>query len=270
MSDRRVPSALTIAASDSGGGAGIQADLKTFAAFGVYGTSALAALTAQNTREVSAIHEVPPEMVVAQIEAVVTDIGVDAAKTGMLASARLVETVAEAVKRFRIPNLVVDPVMTAKVGTQLLRTEAVDTIRKHLLPLARVATPNLPEAEILVGKRLSDRAGLRRAAREILAMGPQNVVIKGGHGTGEPMDLLFDGESFIQFGGERIRTTSDHGTGCTFSAAIAAMLARGAGVAEAVGEAKRYVEQAMLSAPRIGAGHGPLDHFCRLRAGREF
>ena len=264
----KTPRALTIAGSDSGGGAGIQADLKTFAAFGVYGTSVIVALTAQNTREVTAIHEVPPEMVLAQMEAIVSDIGVDAAKTGMLSSRRLVETVAEAVQRLAVPNLVVDPVMASKGGARLLSPDALEALRKQLLPLARVVTPNLPEAELLVGRKLPESAARRKAAREIHEMGPAEVVIKGGHSEGEPVDLLFDGDDFTEFRGRRIRTTSDHGTGCTFSAAIAALLARGAEVKEAVGEAKRFVEGAMSAAPRIGSGHGPLDHFFRFRRAR--
>jgi hydroxymethylpyrimidine/phosphomethylpyrimidine kinase len=261
----RVPRALTIAGSDSGGGAGVQADLKTFAAFGVYGTCAIVALTAQNTREVTAIHEVPPEIVTAQIEAVVSDIGVDAAKTGMLSSALLVEAVAEAVERLRIPNLVVDPVMISKSGASLLKRDALESLRRRLFPRARVVTPNLPEAEILVGRRLDSLEELRQAAREIREMGPKHVVIKGGHGDGDPVDLFFDGVAFFEFRGARIRTRSDHGTGCTFSAAIAAQLALGVEMKPAVEEAKRFVEGAMNSARPIGSGHGPLDHFYRFR-----
>jgi hydroxymethylpyrimidine/phosphomethylpyrimidine kinase len=261
----RIPRALTMGGSDSGAGAGIQADLKTFAALGVYGTSVVAALTAQNTREVTAVHEVPSRIVTAQIEAVVSDIGVDAAKTGMLASAALVEAVAQAVERLAIPNLVVDPVMTAKSGAVLLEAGAVEVLRRRLLPLSRVATPNLPEAELLVGRKLGDSKALRKAAREIHAMGPRNVVIKGGHLEGEPSDLLFDGESFTEFLGPRIKTQSDHGTGCTFSAAVTALLAIGKGVRQAVGEAKGFVGEAMRGARPVGSGRGPLDHFYRFR-----
>lgn len=264
---RTTPRALTIAGSDSGGGAGIQADLKTFAAFGVYGTSALVALTAQNTREVRAIHEVPAEFVVAQIDAVLQDIGTDAAKTGMLASRALVETVVEAVRRHRIPNLVVDPVMVSKSGSVLLQADAVEAVRRGLVPLARVITPNLPEAEILTGRTLASPAAVREAAREIHRMGARHVVIKGGHAEGEPLDVLFDGESFTEFAGVRLRTRCDHGTGCTFSAAITALLALGEGARSAVGEAKRYVEEAMRRARPIGSGHGPLNHFQRFSAG---
>jgi len=265
----QVPRALTIAGSDSGGGAGIQADLKTFAAFGVYGTTAIVALTAQNTREVTAIHEVPPGMVRAQMEAVVSDIGVDAAKTGMLGSAVLVETVAEEVERLRIPNLVVDPVMVSKAGAPLLKPDAVEILCRKLFPLALVVTPNLSEAEILVGRKLKGLEDLRQAAREIGAMGPRNVVIKGGHGEGDPVDLLYDGQTFIEFRGPRIETRSDHGTGCTFSAAITALLARGVEVQPAVGEAKRFVEGALRAARSIGSGRGPLDPFYRFRIGGD-
>jgi len=260
-----VPRALTIAGSDSGGGAGVQADLKTFASFGVYGTCAVVAVTAQNSRAVTAIHKVPPEVVVAQIEAVMADLGVDAAKTGMLASRLLTEAVAAAVRRLGIPNLVVDPVMVSKDGTHLLDPDAVETLRSRLLPLARVVTPNLPEAEILLGRQLFDPEAVRRAACEIREMGPQNVVIKGGHVGGEPMDLLYDGTSFTEYPGKRVHTSSDHGTGCTFSAAITALLALGNDLKEAVGEAKQFVEDALRAAPVLGAGHGPLDHFFRFR-----
>jgi hydroxymethylpyrimidine/phosphomethylpyrimidine kinase len=256
--------ALTIAGSDSGGGAGIQADLKTFAALGVYGTSAIAALTAQNTVEVRAIHEVPPGFVTAQIEAVVSDIGVDAAKTGMLASPALVQEVAETLERLRIPNLVVDPVMASKSGARLLAPEAVREVRTRLIRLARVATPNLPEAEILAGISIRSRDDVREAARRIHGLGAAGVVIKGGHAAADPVDLLFDGKDFAEFPGRRISTRADHGTGCTFSAAIAALLARGENLREAVWEAKRFVEGAMLAAPSIGAGHGPLHHFFRF------
>jgi len=255
------PRALTIAGSDSGAGAGIQADLKTFAAFGVYGLSALTALTVQNTREVASIHELPVEFVAAQIRAVVSDIGVGAAKTGMLATADLVEGVARAVQELALPNLVVDPVMASKSGTVLLHPDAVEALRRKLLPLARVATPNLPEAEILLGKRLAHFRDIEDAARELHSMGAACVVIKGGHREAEPEDLFYDGRRFVVFQGARVRTTSDHGTGCTFSAAIAALLARGAEPAGAVGEAKHYVTEAMLRAPRLGSGHGPLNHF---------
>jgi hydroxymethylpyrimidine/phosphomethylpyrimidine kinase len=263
----RLPTALSIAGSDSGGGAGVQADLKTFAAFGVYGTSAIVAVTAQNSREVVAIHPVPPEAVAAQIRAVVEDFGVDAAKTGMLWSREIVRTVSELAKSLRIPNLVVDPVMSSKDGTVLLGPEAVEALRQDLLPLARVVTPNLAEAEALVGRKLADPGELRQAARELREMGPRLVVIKGGHLPGPPADLLYDGASFTEFTGERVGTRSDHGTGCTFSAAITALLARGQEPATAVSEAKAYVAGALAASPPLGGGRGPLDHFYRFRKG---
>ena len=257
----RMPIALTIAGSDSGAGAGIQADLKTFAALGVYGTSALAALTAQNTREVVAIHDVPEAFLVAQIRVVTRDLEADAVKTGMLASGSLVRAVASAVKRYRLKNLVVDPVMISKSGAALLRAEAVNALRERLVPLARVLTPNRPEAEILTGRRLRTLRDVREAARILRDMGADCVVIKGGHSTGEPIDYFFDGRRSVLFQGERLRTRSDHGTGCTFSAAITAYLARGAEAVSAVSEAKRYVLEGMRSAAGLGSGRGPIDHF---------
>ena len=260
----RMPRALTIAGSDSGGGAGVQADLKTFAAFGVYGTSAIVAITAQNTCEVVTIHPVPPEVVTAQIRAVVVDIGVDAAKTGMLWSREIVKTVAGVVKSLRIPNLVVDPVMTSKDGTVLLGPEAIAVLREELLPLARVVTPNLAEAEALVGRRLTDPEALRQAARELREMGPKLVVIKGGHLPGSPTELLYDGASFTEFSGERISTRSDHGTGCTFSAAMAAYLAKGETIERALALAKKYITAAIRTGFTVGAGHSPVHHFYRF------
>ena len=253
---------MTIAGSDSGGGAGIQADLKTFAALGVYGTSVLTAVTAQNTLGVTAVHEIPPEIVAAQIDAVVSDIGADAVKTGMLASAPIIEVVAAKVRQHHLPNLVVDPVMVAKSGDPLLRQEAVTVLRDLLLPLATVVTPNLPEAEILVGRSLPDGEAVRRAAREIVALGPRAVVMKGGHASGDVVvDILFDGVTFREYTAPRIDTRSTHGTGCTFASAIAAGLARGLRVEEAVAEAKEYVTAALRNAKPIGGGHGPVHHF---------
>ena len=256
-----VPCSLTVAGSDSGGGAGIQADLKTFAAFGVHGLSALAALTAQNTRQVIAIHEVPEQFLLDQIRAVVTDFAVESAKTGMLAGPAPVRAVARAVRELEIPNLVVDPVIISKSGASLLSAEGISALRHELLPLARVVTPNLPEAETLVDRKLRTPADVREAARDIHSMGPACVVIKGGHHEGEPDDLFYDGARMVLFQGERIRTASDHGTGCTFSAAITALLALGEEPVVAVGEAKRYVGEAMRGASRLGSGHGPVNHF---------
>ncbi len=208
-----VPKALTIAGSDSGGGAGIQADLKTFAALGVYGASVLTAITAQNTRGVTAIHEVPPDVVAAQIRAVLDDIGADAVKTGMLSSSAIIGVVAGELRRYGVRRLVVDPVMVAKSGHHLLRPDAVQALKSMLLPLATVLTPNLPEAEVLVGMRLTDDAGIRDAARAIHGMGARHVVIKGGHRAGPAVDLLFDGREFREFSAERVDTPHTHGTG---------------------------------------------------------
>ncbi len=253
--------ALTIAGSDSGAGAGIQADLKTFAARDVYGTSVIAAITAQNTRGVSGVLELPLEIIGKQLDAVLSDIGTDAAKTGMLSSAEIITLVSEKVRQWRIDRLVVDPVMVAKGGDRLLREDAVAALKEKLLPLALVLTPNLPEAEVLVGHGVRTREQMERAAREIVAMGVQNVVIKGGHSEGEPTDLLFDGRVFTSYAAERIESRNTHGTGCTFSAAIAAELAKGLSVPDAVQEAKQYITEAIRRAPDIGDGHGPLNHF---------
>ncbi|MBV9598030.1 MAG: bifunctional hydroxymethylpyrimidine kinase/phosphomethylpyrimidine kinase [Chloroflexi bacterium] len=252
---------MTIAGSDSGGGAGIQADLKTFQALGVYGASTLTAITAQNTVGVTAVHEVPTEVIAAQIDAVVDDIGVDAAKTGMLSSAAIIATVAERIRHWRLDRLVVDPVMVAKSGDRLLREDAVDALIRDLLPLATVLTPNLPEAEVLVGRALETDDDVRQAAREIVGLGTRSVVMKGGHRLGaRAVDLLFDGQNFTLFESERFDTPNTHGTGCTFSAAIAAGLARGLEIVEAVGEAKRYVSEAIRRSQPLGAGHGPVAH----------
>jgi hydroxymethylpyrimidine/phosphomethylpyrimidine kinase len=251
---------MTIAGSDSGGGAGVQADLKTFQALGVYGASTLTAITAQNTVAVTAVHEIPTDVIAAQIDAVVDDIGVDAAKTGMLSSAEIISTVAERIRHWRLEQLVVDPVMVAKSGDRLLREDAVNALVKELLPLALVLTPNVPEAEVLVGRALSTDEDLRQAAREIVAMGPRTVVMKGGHRAGPATDLFFDGHDFLVLDSERFDTPNTHGTGCTFSAAIAAGLARGLAIDNAVHSAKRYVTEAIRLSQPLGAGHGPVAH----------
>jgi hydroxymethylpyrimidine/phosphomethylpyrimidine kinase len=256
-----VAKAMTIAGSDSGGGAGIQADLKTFAAFGVYGTSTLTAITAQNTVGVFAIAEVPEEVVAAQIDVVMEDIGADAAKTGMLSSASLVRTVADRLEAWGVERLVVDPVMVAKSGDRLLAESAVAAVTEHLLPLALVVTPNLPEAEVLAGRGIATEGELREAARAIAALGPRIVVITGGHQAGSPDDLVFDGAAFTVLPGERVQTANTHGTGCTFSAAITAGLALGRPPFEAIAEAKRYVTEALRTSYPIGGGHSPVNHF---------
>lgn len=257
-----LPVALTIAGSDSGAGAGIQADLKTFASFGVYGLSVITAITAQNTVGVRAVQEVDPAVIRAQLDAVAEDFPVGALKTGMLASSKVIDAVVEGLRAHRLPHLVVDPVMVAKSGDRLLREDAVEALRRRLLPLAEVVTPNLPEAQVLAGMpvvSLSDRIA---AARAILALGVGNVVIKGGHGTEDPViDLLVDQDTVRELRAPRVGGTSTHGTGCTFSAAITAGLARGLSVPAAVEEARRYLSAAMGQAPGLGHGHGPLNHF---------
>ncbi len=252
--------ALTIAGSDSGAGAGIQADLKTFAALGVYGLSALTAITAQNTQGVLAAQDLPPELVEAQIDAVLEDIGADAAKTGMLSSSAIIEVVARCVSRWDL-RLVVDPVMVAKGGDPLLQPEAITTLSTVLLPLAEVVTPNLFEAEVLTGQRIETLDDMRAAAQAIRALGPRHVVVKGGHRAADPVDVYFDGKRFAELRAERISTRHTHGTGCTFSAAIAAFMARGLPVDAAITGAKSYITQAIQHAPGLGSGHGPVGHF---------
>jgi hydroxymethylpyrimidine/phosphomethylpyrimidine kinase len=253
--------AMTIAGSDSGGGAGIQADLKTFAAFGVYGTSVLTAITAQNTRGVFAVAEVPEEVVAAQIDVVLEDIGADAVKTGMLSSASIVETVAGRLEAWGVDNLVVDPVMVAKGGHPLLQPSAVAAVKTHLLPLALIVTPNAPEAEVLSGVTIDSPEAAREAARIIAAMGPRYVIVKGGHLPGDPVDLVFDGETFTEFRAERIETQNTHGTGDSLSAAITALRARGEQPLVAIEQAKAWLTEAIRQNYSIGAGHSPVNHF---------
>lgn len=260
QSQTNIPRALTIAGSDSGGGAGIQADLKTFAALGVYGLSALTAITAQNTQGVRAVQDLPPELVEAQIDAVLEDIGANAAKTGMLSNARIIEAVARSVTRWHL-RLVLDPVMVAKGGDALLQPEAIQSLITVLLPLAEVITPNLPEAEVLTGARVETLDEMRAAARAIYAAGPRHVVIKGGHRAADPVDVYFDGKSFVELRAGRIETRHTHGTGCTFSAAITAFMARGLPVDEAIAGAKNYITEAIRHAPGLGKGYGPVGHF---------
>ena len=258
------PRALTIAGSDSGGGAGIQADLKTFSAFGVYGASVITAITAQNTVGVRAIHDVPADVVAAQIDAVMEDIGADAAKTGMLSSPEIIATVADRLKAHHVGPLVVDPVMVAKSGDRLLREDAVQALRELLLPLAAVVTPNAPEAGVLSGIAVVDVATAREAARRICDLGPGLVVVKGGHLDGDTSDdLVWDGRSFEVLSGRRIATRHTHGTGCTFSAAIAACLARGLAPMDAAREARAYLQGAIEHSEPLGHGHGPVNHLWR-------
>lgn len=258
------PRALTVAGSDSGGGAGIQADLKTFAALGVYGASVLTAITAQNTVGVRAVHDVPPEMVAAQIDAVLEDIGTDAVKTGMLSSAAVIDAVVERLRAHRVTRLVVDPVMVARSGDRLLHEDAVAALRELLIPLAEVVTPNAPEASVLAGLEVVDDPSAREAARRIHALGPSLVIVKGGHLGGERSDdVAFDGATFEVLSAPRIDTPHTHGTGCTFSAAIAAELARGRSSLEAARAAKTFLHGAIEHAEPLGSGHGQVNHLWR-------
>jgi hydroxymethylpyrimidine/phosphomethylpyrimidine kinase len=259
-----MPVALTIAGSDSGGGAGIQADLKTFAALGVHGTSAITAITAQNTVTVTDIFELPPRIIVAQIEAVVSDLGVQAAKTGMLASSEIIAAVATAIEAHRIRNLVVDPVMVAKGGAKLLRDDAIDALLTRLLPLAAVVTPNLPEAEVILGRRIKTIAERREAARDLVALGPRAAVVKGGHAGDEVTDVYWDGSEMVELPGTRVQTANTHGSGCVFSAAITAGLARGLDSLAAVRQAKDFISEAIEHSLEIGKGHGPVNPVFRL------
>jgi hydroxymethylpyrimidine/phosphomethylpyrimidine kinase len=257
--------AVTIAGSDSGGGAGIQADLKTFSALGVYGASVITALTAQNTKGVTAIHDVPPDFIAAQIDAVFSDLDVGAVKIGMVSQSAVIETIALGLDRWRQSKLVLDPVMIAASGDRLLVPDAIDTLKRVLIPRALVITPNLPEAAALLDAPIaSSEMQMREQAERLLALGPKSVLIKGGHGAGaESVDLLVEPTAFTRLAADRIATQSTHGTGCTLSSAIAAGLAKGVGLAEAVGAAKAYVTAAIAAAGRIsiGSGHGPVHHF---------
>jgi len=260
------PAALTIAGSDSGGGAGIQADLKTFQAIGVYGMSAITALTAQNTVGVRAVHEAPPDIVASQIDAVLEDIGVDGVKTGMLSNAAIIRAVADRVRHWDLgPVLVIDPVMVAKSGDRLLRDDAVAALRDELLPLAAVITPNIPEAEALSGLTIRTDEDVREAAHALRRLGPRSVVVKGGHLEGDATDLFVDGTREERLTAKRIATSATHGTGCTFSAAIAARIALGDEPLEAVRAAKAYLTAALAHAEPMGNGHGPVAHDWALR-----
>ncbi len=253
--------ALTIAGSDSSGGAGIQADLKTFAAFGVYGASVITALTAQNTVGVRAIAEVAPDFIAQQIDAVIEDLEVGAAKTGMLARVPVIEAVAERLRARPMPYLVVDPVMVSTSGDALLEPDAVASLRERIIPLATLLTPNLREAEVLTGRPVTNPAQMRDAARALLDTGARAVLVKGGHLSGDAIDVLYDGREFREYAAPQIPTRSTHGTGCTLSAAITACLARGFALDEAVAAAKRYITRAISTAPGIGHGAGPVNHF---------
>jgi hydroxymethylpyrimidine/phosphomethylpyrimidine kinase len=255
--------ALTIAGSDSGGGAGIQADLKTFAALGVYGTTAITAVTAQNTLGVRGWEPVSVPLVISQIEAVLDDIGADAVKIGMLATAPIAEAVTDALARLHPPHVVVDPVMIAKGGERLLNEDAIAAVRT-LLQHALVVTPNIPEAEVLAGLAIRDLADMREAGRRILGLGPRVVLVKGGHAEGpESIDVACTSQGAFELRGPRLPGRNTHGTGCTLSSAIAAHLARGSTAEDALRQARAYLEAAIRRAPQIGKGHGPLGHFPR-------
>lgn len=257
---------LTVAGSDSGGGAGIQADLKTFAALGVYGVSAITSITAQNTQGIFGVFDLPAEFVGLQIEVVVEDIGVDAVKTGMLPTGDIIAVVAKKVREYTLPNLVVDPVLMTGSGQCLVQAEAREALVKELFPLAEVVTPNLSEASELTGLRVMGVREMKEAARELHRLGPKYVVVKGGHLPDSSIDILFDGQRFRQYSHPRIQTKSDHGTGCTFASAIAAGLAKGLSVEQAVEEAKDFVTSALRHGTglSLGKGRGPVHHFGQL------
>lgn len=258
------PVALTIAGSDSGGGAGIQADLKTFCALGVYGASVLTALTAQNTVGVQGVHAVPPEFIAQQFDSVCTDLPVAAAKVGMLATSEVIGVVARKIRQHRLERLVVDPVMVAKSGDRLLAPEAREALVRQLLPLAEVLTPNAEEArDLLGGKPIQGLDDMKEAARALHRLGPRHVLVKGGHITRGAADVLFDGEEITVLEGRRVDTPHTHGTGCTLSSAIAAGLAQGQPVREAVRVAKEYIQGAIENALALGKGRGPLNHMYR-------
>jgi len=260
MTDR-IPVALTIAGSDSGGGAGIQADLKSFHAFGVFGTSALTAVTVQNTRGVSGVHPIPVDVVRAQIRAVAEDLHPGACKSGMLATAELVRAVAESIREHGFAHYVLDPVMVASSGDRLLDEDAERTVADELVPLAALVTPNLDEAAILVGTPVEDLDGMRRAAATLVEMGARAALLKGGHlQSAELVDVLFDGRDWHEWRRPKLDTRNTHGTGCTLSAAVAAGLAHGRPLTRAVEDALGYVSRAMRAAPGLGGGHGPLNH----------
>jgi hydroxymethylpyrimidine/phosphomethylpyrimidine kinase len=257
-----IPVALTIAGSDPSGGAGIQADLKTFHQFGVYGEAVITLLTVQNTTRVDRVETMSPDLVIAQLRAVIEDIPPAAAKTGALGTQAVVEAVAEDAAGFRFP-LVVDPVMISKHGAPLVSAEARRAIAERLIPRAFLVTPNLEEAAALTGRPVSNIADMRRAAEAIVALGARAALVKGGHLEGVPIDVLFDGIGWHEFSGDRTDTPNTHGTGCTYSAAIVAGLAQGLELREAVARAKRFINEAIRSNPGLGHGNGPVNHFAR-------
>ncbi len=262
----QIPKALTIAGSDSGGGAGIQADLKTFSALNCYGMSAITALTAQNTKGVNNISGVAPSFIKDQLEAVLEDLGADAVKVGMLHSEEVIKTVSANLDQYSVYPIVVDPVMVAKSGDRLLEEEAIEALRNKMIPRATIITPNIPEGEVLLGKEIADEAGMKASIKELADLGPEAVLLKGGHLTGaKSTDVLYvksEGEVH-SLKSDRIATENNHGTGCTLSSAIAAYLARGLSIAEAVQKAKTYMDEALYNGKEwaLGQGKGPVNHF---------
>jgi hydroxymethylpyrimidine/phosphomethylpyrimidine kinase len=255
---------LTIAGSDSSAGAGIQADLKTFAAHGVYGLSVITAVTAQNTKGVTAVENLTTEIIAKQLQAIFSDIVVDAVKIGMVSQAETIHTIADELTRYKALQIVVDTVMVSSSGYSLLEPKAQQVLVSELLPLAAVVTPNIPEAEVLSGIKIKSIDDIKEAACSIRKMGPQHVLVKGGHAEGDPVDILFDGEEFTVFPGKRINTKHTHGTGCTLSSAIAANLAQGLSVSDAVCRAKEFITMAIEHSLDIGSGAGPTHHFYAL------
>ena len=257
----KIPKVLTIAGSDSGGGAGIQADLKTMTSLGVYGMSAITSITVQNTVGVFGVYDLPPQVVYDQIKVVAEDIGIDSAKTGMLSNAGIVEAVAKAVKDFKIPNLVVDTVTRSKSGDPLLKVADEQILKEKIIPLAVLITPNIPEAESLIGFKIKSLEDVEKACKKLYLDGANAVLLKGGHGEGEKaIDVFYDGNRFEYLISERINTKNTHGTGCTLSAAISSYLAKGYSLLDAVKNAKDYVHNAIKHSLDIGHGHGPLNH----------
>lgn len=253
--------ALTIAGSDSGGGAGIQADLKTFMARNVFGMSAVTAVTAQNTLGVEGFHPIPLDMIEKQIDMVISDIGVDAVKTGMMGTADVIQLVARKLKEHSIEKLVVDPVMIAKGGAKLLEDDATQAIIEHLLPLATIVTPNIPEAEVILDAKIETIDDMIEAAKKLVSLGAKGAVVKGGHFDGDPIDIFYDGSEARAFPGKRVETRHTHGTGCTFAACIAAELAKGASLERSVETAKAYITAAITEELGLGQGHGPTNHW---------
>jgi len=258
---KSLPIVMTIAGSDSGGGAGIQADLKTFAALGVYGTTVITSVTAQNTVSVTDLFNLPRSIISSQIDAIMSDIGSDVVKTGMLANREIIELVSEKLTAYTFQSIVVDPVMVTTGGDKLLTEDSIDILRQTLIPLATVITPNIPEAEVLTERKILTLDDARNAAKDLVAMGAKSAVVKGGHLDGPATDMVYDGKEFRGFTSKRISSTSTHGTGCTLASAIAAKLAQGCSIKDAVSQAKRYVTASIRNAFPIGSGHGPLNHF---------